>query len=71
MATKRYKKLDTVAKTKYKNIKWKHNKKVQDEDTTRVSVYSQIQHLLRKSPSFKANLHTSQDQNHSTCIILT
>jgi hypothetical protein len=31
----------------------------------RVNVCSQTQHPLRKNPSFKVNLHTSEDQNHS------
>ena len=39
--------------------------KAEDGNTTRVSVCSQTQHMLRKSPSFKVNLHTGEDQNHS------
>ena len=48
-----------------KNLRWKLNKKAQDGNTTRVSVCSQTQHPLRKSPSFAVKLHTSEDQKHN------
>ena len=42
--------------------------KIQEEDlgrtTTRLNVCSKTQHPLHKNPSFKINLHTSEDQTH-------
>ena len=48
MATKRYKEYITLQKNKYKNLKWKHNKKAWNRNITVVSVCSQKQHPLRK-----------------------
>ena len=43
--------------TQQEGLGWKHNKSE--------CVFTNVQHPLRKHPSFKANLHTSEDQNHS------
>jgi hypothetical protein len=53
MATKRYIPLQKLST------------KTLSGNTTRVSVCSQTQHLLHKNLSFKVNLHTNEDQNHS------
>jgi len=47
--------IHSITKTKYKNLKRKHNKKP----------WMETQHPVHKNPSFKVNLHTSEDQNQT------
>ena len=51
----KYKEYISLQKTKYKNLKCKHNKSE--------CIFTNT-HPLRKNPSFKVSSHTSEDQNH-------
>ena len=55
MATKIHKEYILLQKLSAKKIEMKHNKKVEDGNTTKVSVFSQIQHPLCKNLAFKVN----------------
>ena len=56
MATKRYKEYIPLLKL---------STKTSSGNTTRVSMCSQTQHLLRKYLSFKVNSHINKDQNQN------